>query len=374
MPKKKVVIVGMLDSIHIARWVSQFVDSENDLLLFPSTHFKYIHRKLLDIENIRIYGVFGKRGLAGYVDSLVTMRFFGNRYSQLMRNIYLRILVVVYRPDIIHAIEIQHAGYLVSSIKPRNERRILTNWGSDIYFFQNVAGHERRIRRSLSWATHYSAECNRDYDLARRYGFSGIELPKIPNAGGVLMREAVPTEAVIREQLIIKCYGGTFGLGKMAISTCYKFLEMQVDASVFLYSVTEDLAKDVQTLELNFPGRVSYSTLARPLSHEALLKQFRKSRVYLGLSRSDGLSTSFLEALASGAYPIQTNTSCAGEFIELGAVGSIVYPEINEVLNVLMQTYGDLELLTRASKINLKIASEFLDYSKIKNVALSFYQ
>ena len=71
---------------------------------------------------------------------------------------------------------------------------------------------------------------------------------------------------------------------------------------------------------------------------------------------------------------IQTNTSCAGEFIELGAVGSIVYPEINEVLNVLMQTYGDLELLTRASKINLKIASEFLDYSKIKNVALSFYQ
>jgi hypothetical protein len=49
-----------------------------------------------------------------------------------------------------------------------------------------------------------------------------------------------------------------------------------------------------------------------------MYENFANSRIYIGASRSDGISTSFLEALVLGAYPIQTNTSCGNEWVEKG--------------------------------------------------------
>jgi Glycosyl transferase 4-like len=164
MTKKKVLVVGMLDSIHIARWIKQFVGTELDILVFPSSHFKFTHPNLLELKNsnIRIRGAAFSKSFLGYFDSLITFRFFGNRFGKFMRRFYLLLVVAIYRPGVIHAIEIQHAGYLVSSIKGISNRRILTNWGSDIYYFQHVAGHRIKISKALDWATHYSAECMRD--------------------------------------------------------------------------------------------------------------------------------------------------------------------------------------------------------------------
>jgi glycosyltransferase involved in cell wall biosynthesis len=176
-----------------------------------------------------------------------------------------------------------------------------------------------------------------------------------------------------RDQLIVKCYGGKFGLGLISLEICAKFLAATPNTKVFLYSVTEDLLEATTTLVANFPGRINYSTLSDPLSHEAILGEFMRSRVYLGMSRSDGLSTSFLEAIATGAYPIQTNTSCAGEIIDLGAIGSIVMPDFNLVFELLMNIYSDEELLEKASKQNFKVARDFFEYSKIQDTALSFY-
>jgi glycosyltransferase involved in cell wall biosynthesis len=373
--RKKILIVGMLDSIHLARWVNQFVDSDNDLVVFPSTHYRRIHKKLRpnNNPNIRVVGLLKSIGLSGYIDSIITCRVFGKSIAWRLRNFYLRILIFIHKPDIIHAIEIQHAGYLVSSISAGPARKILTNWGSDIYYFGGFPSHQTSIRKSLTWATHYSAECSRDYQLARDFGFLGIELPKIPNAGGFMQQELTMLEITRRDQLIVKCYGGTFGLGKTAISVCESFLEKQLTSRVFLYSVTEDLISLVSSLKFQFPNRVRYSTLAKPLTHEALLEEFRKSKVYLGLSRSDGLSTSFLEALSTGTYPIQTNTSCAGEVIELGAIGSIVKPDFPEVLQELLNVFNDNTLLKRASELNLRFAKEFLDFAKIKEIALTYY-
>lgn len=375
MPKRKVLVIGMLDSIHLARWIKQFADTDFDLILFPSTHFRFVHKRLVDQDatNIKIWGLFVRRGFSGYIDSLMTLRFLGNFCAKRLRRIYLQLLIAVYRPDVIHAIEIQHAGYLVSSLSGAANQRILTNWGSDIYFYHHLEDHEVRIRKALKWATHYSAECARDYSLARQLGFKGIELPKIPNAGGFETFEAGALQMDQRDQLIVKCYGGKFGLGLMSLEICTKFLATTSNTKVFLYSVTEDLLEGITALTAKFPGRIRYSTLSHPLSHEAILVEFMRSRVYLGMSRSDGLSTSFLEAIASGTYPIQTNTSCASEIVDLGAVGSIVIPDSNLVFELLLKVYFDDDLLGKASKQNFKIARDFLDYSKIQGIALSFY-
>ena len=56
--------------------------------------------------------------------------------------------------------------------------------------------------------------------------------------------------------------------------------------------------------------------------HEEIMWNFGQSRIYLGISISDAISTSVLESMAMGCFPIQTNTSCCEEWFEF--IGGVV--------------------------------------------------
>jgi hypothetical protein len=277
------------------------------------------------------------------------------------------------QPTVIHAIEIQHAGYLVSRTRHKAKRQILTNWGSDIYFYQHQAGHQIQIRRSLGWATHYSAECKRDYQLAHDYGSSGVELPCIPNAGGFIVDQESLVPPSNRSLILVKCYGGLFGLGNLAITAIDNFLERRQGFRVFFYSVTSDLIDALEKLKIKNPDKIDFATVKQGLSHQEMLTLFQEARVYLGCSVSDGLSTSFLEALLCGAYPIQTSTSCAGELIEKGAVGTIIKPELEEIIWALDQITSSEIVLLDAQKRNTEFVKNFLNYNMISEQAHEFY-
>jgi glycosyltransferase involved in cell wall biosynthesis len=122
-----------------------------------------------------------------------------------------------------------------------------------------------------------------------------------------------------------------------------------------------------------YPKRFRFSTLKNPVNHKKIISEFEVSRVYMGASRSDGISTSFLEALATGAYPIQTSTSCAGEWVKDGAQGSIVSTDENKILFELRTVLNDFELLENAQSANLKLARERLSFEKISQITKTFY-
>ena len=375
MSNNRVLIIGMFDSIHIARWISQFANSNLTIILFPSSHFRHIHSDILKARsrNIHIIGAGKLSRSLGYIDSLVTFRFFGGRIATVIRRFYLKLTIKILRPQIIHAIEIQHAGYLIADQVGGSHRRILTNWGSDIYYFTNFDNHKTKIIKALKWATHYSAECERDYALASELGFSGINLPRIPNAGGFNIFKS-EVKCSDRKLILIKTYGGQFGAAKIAIKAIANFLSMNHNFEVFFYSVTRDVIKDVEILKNKFPNLVKFSTIENPLSQEEILALFQKSRVYLGCSISDGLSTSFLQALISGAYPIQTNTSCASELTTLGAVGSIINPSAEEILLELNEKINDEKLLDEAQQINLEFSHKYLEKNHVSQIARDFYE
>src|SRR5262249_3421113 len=67
--------------------------------------------------------------------------------------------------------------------------------------------------------------------------------------------------------------------------------------------------------------------LAPRMSHEAVLQMHGRSRALVALSISDGISTSMLEAVTMGSFPIQSHTSCANEWLEHGKTGFLVHPE-----------------------------------------------
>jgi hypothetical protein len=213
----------------------------------------------------------------------------------------------------VHALEIQGAGYLCSNVSDTfnfQDKLIITNWGSDIYYFVNQDTHRKQIIKCLSIATYYSAECQRDYELALKFGFAGKFLPCNPNSGGVSAERVFNIDDIQskKDKILVKGYGGEFGRVSLAIPIIEKILNHFPNYKVHYYSVTEDVEESIKLQLKNFPKRITYSTVRKPKSYAQMTDLFWESKFYLGLSTSDGISTSFLEAMVNGVFPIQSNT------------------------------------------------------------------
>lgn len=381
MEHKKVLVIGMFDSIHLARWLAQFTDQKINFSLFPSKKFKHVNSELANLMNSKDSAQFNLAHpyvnfkYVGYLD------YFFIKLSKLtginFKSIFLKKILRKIQFDYVHAIEIQGAGYLCNSLPLdllNQNNLILTNYGSDIFYFSNLTEHKNQIRSVLERAKFYSGECHRDYELALSKGFSGKFLPCLPNAGGfkdeVFQLNLTPSNQ--RKLIIAKCYGGTFGLGELIIHSLQNFLSDKPDVKVLLHSITDDLEFASSQLLKNFPNQISIRGIRNKLSRDDLLKNLSTSKIYIGASKSDGISTSFLEALCVGAYPIQTNTSCANEWIDLGFRGSLIEPTVSNILDSLEVTYHDKELDQKRIR-NLELARMHLSFNKIKDEAKQYY-
>jgi len=281
-------------------------------------------------------------------------------------------------PKKVHAIEFQHAGYLCLEVINRygkNFELISTNWGSDIYYFQKYPEHAERISQLLELTDKYSAECSRDIDLANKFGFQGEILPLVPNSGGFSIDSILKVRSIAsqRNLVLVKSYGGLFGRSNLVLEIIPALCQTFPEVTFYFYSLTDDLVPRVQELLCAYPDRINYSTVSNPLDYQELQLLFDAARVYIGCSESDGISTSFLESLISGAYPVQTNTSCADEWVKKGAVASLVSLDSDELLGEVSRALSDDCLVEAAQSANRKIAIDLLDSDFISRAVQIFY-
>jgi hypothetical protein len=381
--RKRVLVIAMIDSIHVGRWLEQFLDQEIDFVLFPSKKFRKVHPRIIKQLNaesrMRLSFFYGKRflslqGYADYASKVLPEIILGVN----SRKLALNHLIKRHKFDYIHCLEIQGAGYLISDIKQSltlsKTPIIVTNWGSDIFYFKEFKFHEKRIRKTLAVADYYSAECIRDYRLARELGFVGNELPCMPNAGGFLLSDQKEyPRASERRVMVVKTYGGLFGRGVLIIAVMERILAEFPGYSVYFFSVTKDLLPSIKSLANQFGSRVQFSSTLQPVQSEVLHKIFLSSRIYIGCSISDGISTSFLESLTTGTYPIQTDTSCANEWVKKGAIASIIPLDEEILLKEVRVALSNDNLVNFAQISNEIVAKEFLDFRVLKETALMFY-
>ena len=382
MERRKILVIGMFDSIHLSRWLSQFKDQEIDFVLFPSKKFKYINFELSElfqpgyVANFSVAKPYFYFKYLGFVDFILCSLF--RKLKVDIKRLLLRYCLSTNSFNYVHAIEIQGAGYLYASlpkaILDRNTL-ILTNYGSDIIFYRNFPDHRIKISSLLSIAKLYSAECQRDYEMALSMGFVGKFLPCIPNAGGftdhIFDLNVIPSEE--RNLIVAKCYGGIFGLGEIIIDALNIFLTDKPEVRIIIHSVTDDLLEKAVKFTRHFPNQVRIFTIRQKIQRSELLEYVSQAKIYIGASRSDGISTSFLEAVCLGAYPIQTSSSCANEWLNLGFMGTLVDKNMLEISNILNSIYSDSELNSKRL-LNLSMSKKHLNFNSIKELALKFYE
>lgn len=374
--RKKILVIGMADSVHVARWLSQFADQAIDFTLFPSSPHRRIHpviKQLSDAYTGKMTVVIKPalmRWLAFPLSALDLL------FANVFRSRLLRRVIENETFDLIHVMELQHAGYLLvdAGLAPNLPKVFITNWGSDIYWFQQFPKHKRKIIELLDIASAYSAECQRDLEIVRSLGYSRVVMPVIPNSGGVYVNDLPknPSPPSQRIKIIIKGYTGFVGRALTTLRAVEEAADCLDGYEVLIYSAS--LRTRLRALVLRFKHRVTVRIIKKRTPHAVMLRHFSESRVYIGISLSDGISTSLLEAMATGCYPIQTGTSCASEWLT-STSGAIVDPhDINEISHRIREAITSDTLVDEAAKANIAIVQLRASTQVVSSVALGFYE
>ena len=376
----------MSDSIHTARWISQIVDQSWNIYLFPSIQGVHLHpiiSNFTDDDKIQV-----KSGISyDKLKNSLKMKIHYN-YNKLKRTFLknssakeLVKFIKKTKPDLIHSLEIQHAGYLTLEAKKIYKGTFphwaVSNWGSDIFLFGRLNNHKERIKQVLENSDYYLCECTRDTILAKDFGFKGSILPIIPNAGGYELsslskfRQSGKTSQ--RRLIMLKGYQGIFGRGQVALRALELCADLLQNYEIVIYSASNDMKVSAELFTKS--TGISVKIISRGTDHIEILRLYGQARISIGLSISDGISTSLLEALVMGSFPIQSKTSCCDEWIENGKNGFIVPPEDPNIVESAIRTaLKDDQLVDSAAEINNKITTERLDYSKLKSKVINTYK
>lgn len=388
-PDLRILFVSRIENVHTSRWIAQLADQGWDLHLFPST----LGVPRTDFKNVTIYNISSARppGLDSsarlrgiwplrFGSSLISLSQFRFLPSWANRSNLLAWMVRRLKPDVVHSLEIQNSGYSTLEAKAKFGEGfppwIVTNWGSDIYLFGRLAEHADKIRAVLSGCDYYNSECQRDVGLAHDFGFKGTVLPVLPGGGGFDLERTgqwkQPGPSSARRLILLKGYqhwAGRALVGLRALELCADALK---GYRMAVYSASPDvrIAAELTAQSTGLPIEIVPQG-----SHEEMLRLHGQARVSIGLSISDAISTSLLEAMIMGSFPIQSHTSCADEWVRDGEAGLLVPPENPEaVAAAIRRAVSDDALVDRGTEINTQTAHERLDLSVIKPQVVALYE
>lgn len=385
----RLLIVGMTNSVHTARWVRQLAQTDWEVYLF-ATFLEPPNPLLGDFKYSTCLLPELRRGSGTRIISLLPFRrgrlFLEYCITRLIkkwpwRQRWLELVIRRIKPDIVHSIELQHAGYLCLGARKRLgdgfPTWIATNWGSDVYLFGRLLEHKERVGEILRLANYYSAECQRDVALAKQHGFKGKIFTVVPNAGGFDLARIgslgakQPTSQ--RELILVKGYQHFSGRALVALEAIRMCADKLTKYKIRVYGAHPDVRIAAELLAQD--TGLDIESLPFIAEHDEMLRLHGAARISIGLGISDGISTSFLEALVMGSFPIQSCTACADEWIEDGLSGFIVPPgDPALIADRIARAAQDDELVDLAARLNAQTVQERLEGSRITEQVLRAYE
>jgi glycosyltransferase involved in cell wall biosynthesis len=351
----------MVDSVHLAKWLRQFESSSFEFRVISSSPHRRIHPILLSLmsgnQPARYRISWFSRHLGLY--SWVIDKFIGK--------LILAIQIVAanhsFKPDAVHILETQNAGYgylraHAISANLRAVPSLLTLYGSDLFWFSKFASHRRRIESLLPKISVLSAECERDHLLAANFGFRGKLSPLMPAFGPLKLEQKMSQAS--RRLIVVKGYQNKWGRAAIALEALKRVKGKLSSFEIVVYSCDNATLRLISRLNRR-EGMAIKAFPKHTLSNIEVIDLMSRALCFIGLSSSDGLPASTMEAIGSGAIPIQSNTSCAGNWIDPGLSGFLVnYSDVETVASNLEAIIDNSEaFLEKAALQAARVRGDF---------------
>lgn len=379
--KKTLVIVGMIESSHFQKWLKATISTGlfNNVIVIPSD---YPVNKL----SFKSLGFEGKQKSKLIVFCIpigkklnnVVFRILDIVFGLSWRALLLFIAIKIYRPTFVHFQELQHGGYMYNekiyrANKNRTYKLICSTWGSDLILYGKLSSHESSLKQLLSKTDVLTAERVDDGKIARKLNYTNKFLAPIYITVGAKIESNIQSSKTSdRKMILIKGYQDNHGRALNALAALTLIEAQLLDYKIRVFSASTSVQIQVDYLKSN--SLLDIEVIKRTSNIE-IKNYFNKSRIYIGLAISDGLSTSMVEAMEHGAFPIQSENSAAGVFIKNGISGFIVDPwNIAEVASCIKRAVEDNKMVDSAAIENLKVLEKKYSYETGLNRIRELYK
>jgi glycosyltransferase involved in cell wall biosynthesis len=392
-----VLVVGFPESVHTARWLNMLLGHGIRLVLLPVYRgplAKEIGRYrivadaddlarcsdselgVFDLDSVSVAELDHIREETGYVPwepawLRVDMTQAGHAVAAIRR----------LRPALVHSMVVQFGGYLTLAAREHIgddfPAWLLSNWGSDIYLFRKVPEHREKIARIALLIDAYHAECERDIAMIRQMGFRRFTFPALPATGGSDFSE-FPKLSVFprpsqRRDIVLKGYHGWSGRALHLLSALHLAADTLRNFTIRITVAGPQIREVARTLSEADGLKIVIEPYV-PNHRDALIR-LGNARMVAGLGISDGISTTLLEAMSMGAFPIQGDTSCGSEWIVPGKTGFLVSPnDIAALAEAIRRAATDDELVDNAAEANRRTVEARWNAATNSRVILDHYR
>jgi hypothetical protein len=293
-------------------------------------------------------------------------------------------LILKYKPEVVHLHEIEISSQILAKVVlyPKLSKTLNTvvfsSWGSDLRLGARFGRNSKQIDVCLSKADYVTVETQSEVLILQSTNFSGSIYSGLLNSGGVGPVNRKTAQCSTRKGILVKGVQDLPGraLNALAVLPRIRSTLLELNHKVYVYSASPEVVIMCELLKKDLGIDIEVvSQVGDLLEKSIFLKYFEECRVYLGCSISNGASTSMLEAMSRGAFPIESQNSLAEEVIKQSENGFIIDPWEQEVLAAsLVEALSNDRMVDSAQEMNLRIIRENYSVIQQKMLWTDFYR
>jgi len=283
------------------------------------------------------------------------------------------------KPDIVHCFEMLLSGLPIISVMEQNAIPLIySSWGSDVFYHENLGISKAALHQFYKRTNYLITDCNRDYKLAVSQGFKNKFLGVFPGNGGVSVDASKIQPNLKRRTILIKGYDDGVGKASVVLQAIEKLpKQLLQQKNIVVYSADSSVIKQIQAspilqeLSINTHSRYTF------IQNETLLQLMGKSCIHIANSVSDGMPNALLEAMAMGAFPIQSNPGgVTEEVIVHGDNGFLIANPLdaNEIATHIETALTNVDLRAKAQDKNVNFINHNYKRSTLQPTIVQLYK
>jgi len=376
------ILLVSIKSIHFRRWAEQLEHSGHEVFFFdisgkqgtlngmPWMQQKQSWKYRWDFP--------GRYGLKKSFPRLYKwIQYVNDRPVDAVFEAYLKAV----NPDVVHSFTLHLSCTPILNVMNTfpHIKWVLSTWGSDLYYHQNIPLYKKGIIKVLPRVDCLFTDCKRDIELAKQLGFKGQVLGSFPGGGGYDLKQYdsfIIQPISSRNLILIKGYQGELGRCITVMKALMLLNEELKHYRVVVFGADMEVVEFVQSNGFTSMFDFEIYDISKSLSHKTVLKLMGQSIIYIGNSISDGMPNTLLEAIVMGAFPIQSNPEGAtAEIIRDGENGLLIEDceNVEAIKLLLLKALSDVQLMEAAFQINQQQIKPQLERSLVTSRVLKAY-
>ena len=375
------ILMVAIPNHHFFQWVNQLEASGFDVYWFDITASGTAVDRISWVKQIRDW----KQKIKYPFRITVKKNFpqlyhFIQKYNENNVTAAFQKIVNEIQPDVVHCFEMKLAGLpILSVMEKRSDIKFLySSWGSDMYYFKEMNIKKETVNQFLNRVDFLITDCKRDYNIALQNGFKNKFLGVFPGNGGITLDTSETTQFENRSTIIIKGYEDGVGKAIQVLEALKKVpKDTIINYKIVVFSADKEVKSVLQKDTFFQNKNVTVFDRNGFLPNSELLAIMQKALLYIGNSISDGMPNTLLEAMAMGAFPIQSNPgNVTEEVIEHGKNGFLIENPLNidEIAQRITTALSDEKLRQDAQHYNLDFMKKNYDRKLLKDKIVDVYQ